>query len=312
MFDVRYPSREPVSPGPSMLMVLVTLGLTTYLLRLLFAMPLPPGIPPPGALSLDSLGRGEWWTVLTHIFTHEGLWHLVPNMLLLFLAGRAVERNAGPQHFVYIFLFSAWVGAALFMVLHGDQAIIGASGGVMGVIGAFTAMHPEYDLMRPFRRFVSLHLKARHLFPALMTVFVVLEVASRLVQGVSWEGFYREAHLVHAGGLLTGWFYGRRLNAGGRRYEDWADFFPQGMRRRFRGEEPVDLPVAAGFPLQESDERSEFPSPAPSRELTDHEFLRERVDLVLEKLYATGADNLTDEEKAVLEEASRRFSRQQP
>jgi hypothetical protein len=58
------------------------------------------------------------------------------------------------------------------------------------------------------------------------------------------------------------------------------------------------------------EEHEELPAlPAPPRELSDSDFLRERVDPVLEKLYAHGADKLTPDEKAVLEEAARRFSK---
>lgn len=291
-----------------MLTVLVVILVAAHGLRL-FAMPVPPGVPPPGALSMDALTRGEWWTVLTSLFTHEGLWHLLPNLILLMLAGRPVERDGGPRHFTYIFLASAWVGAAVFLMTNREQAVIGASGGAIGMVGAFIAMNGDYNVMRPFQRFVRLRLRAKYLFPALLVVFIAQEIVARTVKGIAWEGFYREAHLVHAAGLLTGWLYGRRLSVEARMREEWADFFPQGMRRRFQRRESTDLPVAAGLPLQEITDGESPPPPVPVRELTDTEFLREQVDPVLEKLYASGADKLTPEERAVLEEASRRFSR---
>jgi membrane associated rhomboid family serine protease len=299
-------SREPVSAGPSMLAVLVTVSTGAFLLGL-FALP-PLTEIPPGALSIDILQKGEWWTVLTHICTHKDVWHLLSNMLILVLAGRAVERNAGPQHFVYIFLASAWAGAALSMCLHPDSSIIGASGGVMGIVGAFAALHPEYDLMRPFRRFVRLRLKAKHLFPGMMMAFLGLEIATRLVGNRYGSGVIQEAHLVHAGGMLAGWLYGRRLEVEGKFRDEWHDFFPQGMRRRTREGTQGALPVAAGYLPARSEEEHQ-PLPAPVRELSDSEFLHEQVDPVLEKLYADGADKLTDAERAILEEASRRFSR---
>jgi hypothetical protein len=109
--------------------------------------------------------------------------------------------------------------------------------------------------------------------------------------------------------LLAGWLYGRRLAANGRIQDDWNDFFPQGLRRRSREDESGRLPVAAGSLPQRNGEEQ---VPAATRELSDSDFLRERVDPVLEKLYAEGADTLTPEERAVLEEASRRFSRSRP
>jgi|GEM_PF-875996 len=308
MNESRFPPREPVSSGPGILAALVVFAVLAHFLRL-FSVPVPPGAEPPGALSMASLVRGEWWSVLTWIFTHENLWHLSMNMVLLVLAGRAVQRNGGTQHFIYIFLFSAWAGAALSLCLRPNTALIGASGGVWGVIGAFAALHPEYDLMRPLRRFVPLQLKAKRLFPAFLTVHAGLEIAVRWMPDVPLMGTGNVAHLVHAGGILAGWLYGRRLAVEGRLRGDWNDFFPQGLRRRLREEEAGRLPVPARTSSHRSGDQGVLALPAPSRELSDTEFLRERVDPVLEKLYASGADTLTAEERAVLEEASRRFAR---
>ena len=207
MNDVRFPSREPVSPGPGMLGVLVAISAGAFLLGL-FAVPAQI---PPGALSVEALLRGEWWSVLTHLFIHQDIWHLVTNMILLVLAGRAVQRYAGPRHFLYIFLFSSWVGAALTLCLRNDVAVIGASGGAWGLIGAFVALYPEYDLMRAFRTGMPVRLKAKRLFPAFLAVHVGLEIAVRSAPQLSWMGLEKVAHLVHAGGLLTGWLYGRRV-----------------------------------------------------------------------------------------------------
>lgn len=308
MTDNRFLPRQPASAAPPVLAWMVCLCVGAFVLRVLFSLPVP-GAVPPGALSLESLENGQWWTVLTYIFTHDNLWHLLSNMGLLVLAGIAVERNAGPRHFFYIFLAGAWAGAALSLGVHQRQAIIGASGAVWGMIGAFVALHPEYDIMRPLRSVVPLHLKAKRLFPAFIVVHAGLEVAVLCAPDADWMGVDRVAHLVHAGGLLAGWIYGRRLAADAGRHEEWNDFFPQGLRRRFRELDGGAMPVAAGRPPLESDGENPVVLPPPRRELSDSEFLRERVDPVLEKLYANGADHLTPEEKAVLEEASRRFSR---
>jgi hypothetical protein len=229
-------------------------------------------------------------------------------MVLLVLAGRAVQRQAGTQHFVYIFLVSAWAGSALTLTLTPDcPPIVGASGGVMGIIGSFAALFPEYDLMRPLRPAIPLRLKAKYLFPGLLMAFVVLELVTRAARDAAWPALRSEAHLVHAGGLLTGWLYGRRLAAEGV-LREWNDFFPLGLRRRRRESDAASMAVAGSLPKRRENEV--LPAlPAPPRELSDSEFLRERVDPVLEKLYANGADTLTEEERAVLEEASRRFGR---
>ncbi len=307
MNDPRFTPRPPAASGLQALLALVLLMTGAHVVRALFALP---GGVPPGALSLESLQNGEWWTVLTYMFTHQDALHLLTNVLLLVMAGRAVERQCGGRHLLYIFLAGAWAGAALHLMFWPEaRPIIGASGGVFGVIGAFSALFPEYDLMRPVRGFLPGRLKAKRLFPALLTAHLVLELVRRYYPGAALTGIASQAHLVHAGGLLAGWFYGRYLAAEGTTAGDqWNDFFPQGLRRRDR-EMDGGQPVAAGLPPAQREEGESAAAPEPPRELSDHEFLAERVDPILEKLYELGADRLTAEEKAVLEEASRRFSK---
>jgi membrane associated rhomboid family serine protease len=297
--------RPPTPAGPPMLWILVLLMTGAHLLRALFALPTQI---PPGALSMEGLQKGEWWSVLTYMFTHQDLLHLLTNVLLLVIAGRAVERQAGGRHLLYIFIAGAWAGAALHLLFWPEAPpIVGASGAAFGVIGAFSALFPEYDLMRPLRGFLPGRLKAKRLFPALLAAHVGLELMRRFYPGAAFTGIAEQAHLVHAGGLLAGWFYGRYLaTEGAAGAETWNDFFPQGLRRRHR-EMDGGLPVAAGAPPLHREESAE--APEPPHELSDREFLAERVDPILEKLYEKGADQLTPEERAVLEEASRRFSK---
>ncbi len=283
---------------------IIGICVTAFILRL-FAMP---SKIPAGALSFEALQAQEWWSVFTHIFIHANIMHLGSNLLLLFIAGRAVERHVGSRHFTFIFLVSAWAGAALNMCFR-PEPLVGASGGVMGIVGAFTALFPEYDVMRPVRRFVPLRLKAKFIFPAMVASFSILALITHLLGDRVGPSLYAEAHLAHLGGVLAGWAYGARLAAEGQVREEWHDFFPQGLRRQSRESRPDGLPVAAGFLPEQIHGERESLAPPPIRELSDTEFLDERVDPVLEKLYANGADKLTSEERAILEEASRRFSR---
>lgn len=295
---MEHPRLRDSAPGPSALTALMLICAAVHALRW-FALPMPE---PPGSISMAALQRGEWWTSLTHIFTHNDIVHLGSNLLLLFLAGRPVQRAAGQQHAVYIFLLSAWAGAALSLTLRPTHAIIGVSGAAMGFAGACSALFPELNLLRPLRRWFNLQLRAKQIFPALLTAFLLLEILT--VKGYLASN---EAHLVHAGGLLSGWLYGRRLAAASD--EESTDFFPQGLRRR-RAEQQDHALLLAGLaklPAQRQHTSAvPLPEPAPPV-LSDAEFLAQHVDPVLEKLYSQGADKLTPEEKAVLDEAARRF-----
>lgn len=94
-----------------------------------------------GAFSLRYLLQGrEWWRLVTSMFLHADVDHLVGNMLMLYLAGELVERYVGKRKFVILYFFSGAAGSlfyALYEYLAGDYAdSIGASGAVFGVVGA--------------------------------------------------------------------------------------------------------------------------------------------------------------------------------
>jgi membrane associated rhomboid family serine protease len=291
--------------GPSALAVLLLLCAAVHGLRW-FAVPLPPGVPPPGALSMAALQNGEWWTCLTHIFIHDSLWHLCGNLLLLGLAGFTVQRAAGQQHAVYIFLLSAWAGSALSIAVYSGSPIVGASGAAMGFAGALSAMFPEVNVLHAIRRWTTVRLRARYLFPGLLLAFLILEILT--VRGILGNaGHTQEAHLAHAGGLVAGWLYGRRLFAA-MRFMDEGGPLPAGYRPRRMDDYDHALLLAglAKLPASRGEVRTTRVPVVPPV-LTDAEFLAQRVDPVLEKLYSEGAAALTAEEKAILDEASRRF-----
>ena len=78
-------------------------------------------------------------TLFTHLFLHENSTHLLQNMIALVLFGSLVEREFGVRRFLTCFLVSGIAGALGVWAFNADQTVIliGASGGVSGIIGAF-------------------------------------------------------------------------------------------------------------------------------------------------------------------------------
>ena len=65
-----------------------------------------------GAFSLRYLLQGrEWWRLVTSMFLHADVDHLVGNMLMLYLAGELVERYVGKRKFVILYFFSGAAGS---------------------------------------------------------------------------------------------------------------------------------------------------------------------------------------------------------
>ena len=88
-----------------------------------------------GANGCSFVEDGDYYRLLTYIFIHSGWTHLIMNLLALRYFGVVVETIAGWPYFLATFLISGIVGG-LFSVWHGTLLSIGASGGVMGLLGA--------------------------------------------------------------------------------------------------------------------------------------------------------------------------------
>jgi len=141
------------------------------------------------------------WQVVTYAFLHGGLLHLFLNMYALWMFGSRLEEVWGGRKFG-VYFFACVVGAALtqlvvseLALLQGGSAypVLGASGGVFGVLLAFGLLFPETRLLLLFP---PIPVKAKW--------FVLGYGAVELFAGVTGtvEGV---AHFAHLGGMLTGW-----------------------------------------------------------------------------------------------------------
>lgn len=80
--------------------------------------------------------NGEWWRLLTSMFTHYGIVHLVLNMWALYRTGPLLERLLGRASFALVYLGSGLLGAVGSILFHGDKVwSAGASGAIFGVYG---------------------------------------------------------------------------------------------------------------------------------------------------------------------------------
>ena len=82
------------------------------------------------------------WTIVTYMFVHGGIGHLLFNMLGLYFFGSRLEERLGPRHFLGLYFASGVMGAA-FSLINFNTAIIGASGAVFGVFLGFARAWPR-------------------------------------------------------------------------------------------------------------------------------------------------------------------------
>ncbi len=98
-----------------------------------------------GALVPESALAGEWWRLLTAMFLHYGFAHLFMNMLALWVLGPFVEYALGARRFMAVYFVSGLGGMAGVVLLRqagllDEQILVGASGAIMGLIGATGAV----------------------------------------------------------------------------------------------------------------------------------------------------------------------------
>jgi rhomboid protease GluP len=96
---------------------------------------------------------GEWWRLIGANFLHYGLFHLVTNMLSLYVVGRLIELSLGVKYYLTIYLVSG-IGSMLAFTLLAFRLglanvfLVGASAAIMGLIGAILAISLQIWLKR--------------------------------------------------------------------------------------------------------------------------------------------------------------------
>ena len=147
-------------------------------------------------LPMDLYAIPGWLTIFTSMFMHGGFMHLIGNMLYMWIFADNIEDNLGPKKF-FIFYILAGVGAAMtqvFMDTHSQVPMVGASGAIGGVLGAYLINHPNARVLVliPFGFFSQL-IKIRALY--VLGFWFILQFIS------SGGGV---AYAAHIGGFISG------------------------------------------------------------------------------------------------------------
>jgi len=151
-----------------------------------------------GALALvPALILVRPWTLVTYMFLHAGIGHILFNMLSLFFFGPRLEARLGGRTFIALYLVSGLTGAVASAVLSPAAAVVGASGAIYGVMLGYARYWPKDTIL----------------------IWGVLPVPARgLVIGMTvlnlWQGMGGPmlggggiANFAHLGGFLGAWAY---------------------------------------------------------------------------------------------------------
>ena len=213
------------------------------------------------------------WTPLTYMFLHGDFWHLLMNMLGLFFFGTHLESKWGSREFIRYYLVCGLGGVALsFLFL--TNPTIGASAAVYGVLLAFAMTWPNAPIY------------VWGIFPVQAGFFVVVSFINAF--GAAGGGVN---HFAHLGGFAAGFLY---LKA------DWrASQAIQGIQKAARG--------GRRFAIVPREEQEEATSGL-NQESVDaaEETTLDAVDRVLDKISAEGMASLTEQEKQLLDQVSKK------
>jgi len=136
--------------------ILVLLNLAVFIAvqvssTLLGEMMLIAAWPPAPWTPTEGVAEGEWYRLVTAMFTHEEIWHIAFNMLSLWFLGGPLEEALGRIRYLTLYLISGLAGSALAYLLQPEYtASLGASGAIFGLFGATAVLMRRRNLdMRP-------------------------------------------------------------------------------------------------------------------------------------------------------------------
>lgn len=145
----------------------------------------------------------EGWPLLTYMFLHGGWLHIILNMWMLWIFGDNIEDVTGHGGFILFYLLCGLAAVGLHMVFEqgSPMPVIGASGAVAGVMGAYIVLYPHGRVLT-LVPIIVIPLFFR--FPSY--IFLGVWFLSQIISGVSATA--REAHEVawwaHVGGFVAG------------------------------------------------------------------------------------------------------------
>lgn len=238
---------------------------------------------------IDSAGMPynfKIWQFLTYQFMHGDFTHILFNMFMLWMFGMELENLMGSSKFLIYYLLCGF-GAGLFQLFLAPvfseslAPTIGASGAVFGIMIAFAMFFPDRYIFLYF----LIPIKAKYL----IAFFVVIEFLS-----VNEPSLV--AHLAHIGGAVTGFLFiliDRKYD-----FQFHRLFSFSRKKTAFKFSSRLRKPS-----FTQDIEEAEFYEINSNKE---EEITQEEIDRILDKISQSGYKDLTEREKRILFEASKK------
>lgn len=229
------------------------------------------------------------WSPLTHMFAHAGFWHILFNMVFLYVLGGMFERYFGARKLLSTYLLGGFAGFLMYVVFYnlfpglqaeGGHYALGASAAVMAIFVGYATYFPNQEI----RLILIGPVKLKYL----ALVYVVIDYVS-LSSGSNTGG-----HLGHLGGALFGFLLFYQLKKG-RDIGEWFERFLDWLVNKVRGVKSPRMRVVKSAPRRKTD--AEFNVEKLARQ--------KRMDQILDKISKGGYDSLSKAEKEFLNSFNR-------
>ncbi|MGJ8667036.1 MAG: rhomboid family intramembrane serine protease [Patiriisocius sp.] len=223
------------------------------------------------------------WSLITYAFVHFGFFHLLFNMLWLYIFGPFILNLFQPKRFLTIYLLGALCGGLLYVfaynvlpVFQGQYGyLLGASAGVRAIVFFIAAYSPNMQM-----RIFTFNIKLWHIAAVLFALDVL-----QLISGENRGGM-----LAHIGGAALGYFYAKQLVKGndiGAWFTKWIDGFENMFKPK--KEKP--------FKKVHKTQRTTTKNNEVKNTKTDRQ---KKVDAILDKIGKSGYESLSKDEKDFL------------
>lgn len=233
------------------------------------------------------------WTIITHFFVHDGVWHLIANMLWLWAFGFILQDLTGYRKVIPIFIYGALAGAIAFIAAYNlipglrpslpEAEALGASAGVMAIAIGTTVLAPDYRIFPMINGGIPLWV--------LTLVFAIIDLAT-----IPYDN--PGGHIAHLAGAGMGFLFMSQMQRG-RDWSDWMNNFWDWVTNLFNPDKPAKGKVIKSDLFY----KATVPPYKKSSSLT-----QQKVDEILEKIHQKGYNSLSEEEKEILKRASKEDS----
>jgi membrane associated rhomboid family serine protease len=229
------------------------------------------------------------WTVLTYMFVHGGVWHILGNMLWLWAFGHILQDLTGNRKIAPLYFYGAIAGALAFIAAYNlipglkgqveSVSLVGASAGVMAIAIGTTVLAPGYRIFPMLNGGIPLWV--------ITVLYLIIDLATIPYNNAG-------GHISHIAGAAIGFAFVKAFMRG-KDWGAWINNFFDWVNNLFNPDKPKKGKVVKSQLFYKATVKPFTKTPLVTQQ---------RIDELLDKINQKGYQSLSEEEKEFLKRAS--------